>query len=176
MGGHMPTAVAAWLLTEEGTVDGVLGDRVADCGDSIWTLPVSHWTLRAEFKAEGDFGFIAPDGSLSKYFIYHMKTGELLQPDLIPQHSNTPWRHFDGPSRGRDYLSFYNLSQNNVPPDSGLRTSSITMCEEWVKDPEGRHRLWVPIKWRTSWDLADWCYDMAVQWSMISGRSVFVKF
>jgi len=38
--------VVAWLLTEEGLVDGVIGDRRVGRGDSIWTVPLrSGWEV-----------------------------------------------------------------------------------------------------------------------------------
>jgi hypothetical protein len=38
--------VAAWLLTEEGAVDGISGNRRADRNDSLWDMLSRNTTLQ----------------------------------------------------------------------------------------------------------------------------------
>jgi hypothetical protein len=78
--------------------------------------------------------------------------------------------------QGRDYLLYHNLSQYNISPEDNWQTSQATLRKGWVKDPEGKHRLWLPVEWRTDWDLADWHHDIATQFSFLEGRHTIIKF
>jgi hypothetical protein len=160
----------AWLLTEDGVVDCVIGGR--EVGRSIWTISQSRfpWT----FRVEGQVGVINL-GEDALHF-YHTETGEVLDPTQAPRHFSSRWYHFFEPLQGRDYLCYHNLSQYSTPPENSWQTSRATVREGWVKDPEGRHRLWVPFEWRTDWDPADWREDVTTQFSYLGGRPVIVKF
>ena len=171
--------VVAWLLTEEGLVDGVLGGRKADRSDSIWAASALYFDPTPEFKVEGHLGMIAPDGEdFPPYSIYHIETGETFQPDQAPQcfRPTNPWKSSDGIYPGQVYLGFHNLSPHSAPPEGDRQTSRIVVQEGWAKDPEGRHRLWVPVEWRADWDLRDWRHDVAVQFGIFGGRIAIIKF
>ena len=169
--------VVAWLLTKEGMVDGVFRDGRASRMDSIWTTSLLDLTFRPEFKVEGHLGMISCDGQCSpRYFIYHIETGEILGPDEVPRCFSSPWKHLKEVFTGRDYLGFYDPSRPIAPPEDCWQTSETTLREGWVKDAEGKHRLWVPVKWRASWDLADWCHNIVTQFSIFGGKTVVIKF
>ena len=167
--------VVAWLLTDEGLVDGVFGDKKAGDSDSIWTITLSPW--RSElwtFSVEGQIGVIKPDGN--DLFIYNTETGDILQPVPVPQHFSDHWYHLSGIFCGRHYLHYHNLFQCDTPLGGSWQTSQTTLREGWVKDPEGRSRLWVPVEWRMSWDCADWRHDVTTQFSILGGKPVVIKF
>ena len=168
--------VVAWLLTEEGLVDGVVGDRRVGRGDSIWTIPFSlGWGI----GVEGQIGVIrltnfrphTPD--VDQWAYYHTDTGEFLRPTqelhCIPDaHRNL--------SLSQNHLHLHNLSQYNAPHEDRWQTSRVTVQEGWVKDAKGRHRLWVPVEWRVDWDPEDWLHDVMIQFSHLGGRPVLIKF
>ena len=167
--------LVAWLLTEEGLVDGVVGDRRVGRSDSIWTIPLplpcgDSWT----FSVEGQVGVIKPKGNA--LHAYHTKTGKVFHPTQAPRHPSGGWYHFTEALCGRDYFRYHNLSKRNPPPEESWQISPATLREGWVKDPEGKHRLWVSVEWRTDWDPVDWRHDITTQFSYLGGRSVLIKF
>ena len=169
--------VVAWLLTEEGLVDGVIGDRRAGYRDSIWTMSksASGWGINGSwmFLVEGQVGVVGDDYRHPR--TYHTETGKLLRSARAPQNFGDRWR-----ALGEVFCSWgyppHTLSQDNAPPEGMWQTSQATLRNGWVKDPEGKHRLWVPVEWRTDWDPADWCHDVTIQLGVLEGRIVLIKF
>ena len=147
----------AWLLTEEGLVDGVVGDRRVGRSDSIWTTskPCYGPELGGQVGVIGEYTD-APH-------VYHTETGEVLDPTQVPRHY----------SNRRDYN---NIPQRDTPPEDPWKNSPDTLREGWVKDPEGKHRMWVPVEWRRDWDPADWHHDATTQFSYIGDRPVLIRF
>jgi len=167
--------LVAWLLTEEGLVDGVIGDRRADRSDSIWDVQMPQWDPDWWiFLVEGQLGVVQPDGD--GLHVYHTETGEVLHPTQAPEDFNSRWYHFSEALWGQHYLLYHNLCQRNIAPEDSWQTSRATLEKGWVKDPEGKHRLWVPIDWRTDWDPEDWRHDATTQFSNFGGRPVLIKF
>lgn len=167
--------VLAWLLTDEGLVDGVFGNERAGENDSIWTVSLPVW--RSElwtFSVEGQVGRIKPDGNA--LFVYNTETGDILHPAHLSQPFSGRWYHLSEVLCGRHYLHLHDLSQCNTPPEESWQTSQTTLQEGWVKDPEGRYRLWVPVEWRMSWDFGDWRHDVTTQFSILGGKPVIIKF
>ncbi|KAF9784513.1 hypothetical protein BJ322DRAFT_850627 [Thelephora terrestris] len=174
--------VVAWLLTDEGLVDGVSSGSIAGPRDSIWTTPIAPFdkvlmigNQVGAFKTEehvGGRGFKMEERAL---FVYHTETGELLQHQSVPKHFSGYWNFDRVLLRGRDHLRCHNISPSNTSLEG---TSQITLQEGWAKDPEGRHMLWIPAEWRKSWHCADWLHDARIQFSVIGrGRKpVIVKF
>ena len=162
----------AWLLTEEGLVDGVIGDRRVGRSDSIWTIPQSGYLWM--FRVEGQAGVI--ELHRDALHVYHTETGEVLHPIQEPRRYSGHRYYLSDALRGRDYLRYHNLSQCNTPSEDSWQTSRATLREGWVKDPEGKHRLWVPVEWRTEWDPADWRHDVTTQFSYLGDRPVIIKF
>jgi hypothetical protein len=162
----------AWLLTEEGVVDSVNGGKKVGRNDSIWAIPQSQppWM----FRVEGQVGIIKKGGDV--LHVYHTETGEVLHPTQAPQHFSGCWYNLSKQHCGRDYLCYHNLSQGDTPLEDSWQIPQTTMRERWVKDPEGKHRLWVPVEWRMEWDSADWCHSITTQFSHLGGRLVIIKF
>ena len=154
------TETVAWLLTKEGLVDGVVGDRRVVRSDSIWTTSQHRLLLISE--ADGQIGALVLH--TDAWHIYDTETGEVLDPTQVPEDNH-------------GYRSYYNnIPQCNTPPEDRWQTSEDTLREGWVKDPKGKHRMWVPAEWRMWWDLAGWHHNATTQFSYIGGRFVLVKF
>ena len=172
-----PSKVVAWLLTEEGLVDCVIGDRRVGYTDSIWTMSKSAPGLLIYgswmFLVEGQVGVVGND--VHHPCVYHTETGKVLHPAQAPRHFGGRWRALGGALCSWGYLS-YKLSQDNTPPEGSWQTSPATLRNGWVKDPEGKHRLWVPVEWRTDWDPVDWRHDVTIQFGALGGRLVLIKF
>ena len=167
--------LTAWLLTGEGLVDGFPGDRPVGRSDSIWTIPRKmpcgdSWT----FSVEGQVGVIKRDAN--SLYIYHTETGEVFHPTQAPRHYSDNWYHLGEALCGRHYLRCHNLLQCDIPPEDSWQNSRAALREGWVKDPEGKHRLWVPVEWRTDWDPTDWRHDATTQFSLLEGVPVLIKF
>jgi len=146
----------AWLLTEEGLVDGVIGDRRVGRSDSIWTTSKPKYYTP---KLGGQVGVI--ELRTGAQHVYHTETGEVLDPTQAPHH------------RERRY-NF--IPQRGTPPEDAWQTSRDTLQEGWVKDPKGKHRMWVPVEWRRDWDPAHWHHDATTQFNYIRGRPVLIRF
>ena len=116
--------LVAWLLTEEGLVDGVFGNRRIDRGGSIWTIPLSQSWIRL---VEGQVGVIKSDGNA--LHIYNTETGEVLRPTQALLRGGGRWYHLGDMLRGRDYLHYHNLPQSNIPPEDSWQTSRATLRE-----------------------------------------------
>ncbi|KAF9784547.1 hypothetical protein BJ322DRAFT_851719 [Thelephora terrestris] len=164
--------VVGWLLTEEGLVGGVSDGRNAGPGDSIWAVSLSHSEYAPIFKVEGQVGMIAPDRDSPRYFIYHTETGKVLPPDQVPQHSSSPGKTLGHVPWNQDSLGFHNLSQQKSSPESSWQTLEVT----WVRDPEGKHRLWLPVEWRSSWVPMEWRQGIATQLGFVGIELVILKF
>ena len=168
----LPGELVAWLLTEEGLVDGVIGDREVGRSDIIWSIPQPQHQWM--FRVEGQVAVIKLPGDV--LHVYHTETGEVLHHTQAPQQFSGRWYLLNEPLHGRDYLCYHNLSQCDILPEDRWQTSRATLREGWVKDPEGKHRLWVPVEWRADWDPADWRQDVTTQFSHLGGRPVVIKF
>jgi len=163
--------LVAWLLTEEGLVDGVIGNRRVGRGDSIWSM---LFRSKCVFRAEGQVGVIKLDGNA--LHVYHTDTGEVIYPTQNPGDTYEFW---DDPADfhlGGSYLHFHNIFQRGVPLENRWQTSRATLREGWVKDAEGRHRLWIPVEWRTSWHHGDWYHGITTYLSYLGGTHILVKF
>ena len=160
----------AWLL-KEGECGGIV---VSEREDGIWAVKLSRILSTPTLKIEGRVGVIEPDADTSLTF--HTGTGEKLWPTQAPPFSGNPPNLLGRILCGRDYSHLHNLSQRNIPPKDVWQTSKTTLREGWVKDSEGRHRLWIPVEWREIWDPTDWCHDIKTQFSILRGEPIVVKF
>ena len=145
------TGVMAWRLSAEGTVDGAVGNGRSGHGESLWALqlPVDEaagkWPLASsrgkdlEVSVVGQVGVI----SLSKRTlqVFHIGTGQ--QTELHSHHvdSNTG-------SDGHPDVGFRNV-KNDDPPEGDWPVSGAAFRKGWVMDPEGKHRMWLPVHWRS---------------------------
>ena len=163
--------LVAWLLTEEGLADDVVGDGRVGRSDRIWTIS-QPWQSLA-FQVEGQVGAIRYNGVF--LHLYHTETGDVLHSTQAPSYRNRSWHSLISTFCGRDYLRRCDFSQC-IPLKGRWQTSPSTLREGWVKDSEGKHRLWLPVEWRAEWDLEDWCHNITTQFSDLGGRPVLVKF
>ena len=177
--------VVAWLLEKEGLAS---GDRRFKDDDHIWavsltppdhgdkTLPTSllQPKPKLKFHVEGQIGVI--DRGEIGLFFYNTETGEVLPSTQTPLSLSGPG--YDPSDRlcGRHHRHYHNLSQHHTPPRGSWYPSETALREGWVRDPEGRHRLWLHVEWRKSWDLADWCHNITTQFGIVGGLPVVVKF
>jgi len=155
--------IVAWRITEGGTVDGVFDDRRAGPGDSIWTISPERsftspqWGFDPPILAQA--GSIMLDGIL--IHIYHPGTGEGFKhiPDLSQPLGL--WYSLEVTSRDRHYLHCHELSQFGDPSEGNRSTPRTAFQEGWVKDPQGKHRLWLPAEWRMAKGCAKLFYYFA---------------
>ena len=157
--------VAAWRLTEGGLVDGVFGDRRAGDGDSIWVVSNPH-----SFEMIDRIAVFWGRGPIH---VYHTGTGKSL--DHTQTHFGLTGRHTPSDmSRGGHYPHYRNSITGNRQPRGDWPFSGVRPKAGWVKDPERKHRLWMPIEWREK-DIGWLCDIQALQFSHPSG-SVIIMF
>jgi len=163
----------AWLLTEEGVVGGISGGRRADRSDSLWDTPFQPWgesDSNLQFSVEGEI--VTIEWYWDPILYYHTKTGEIL--DL------------DGPHLGdRQHYSFddrYDYNRDRYHYDSyRLHEPSecrwrVSLQEEWVRDSEGKHRLWLHPRWRSQFNRVDWFDKVTTMRLKSSSELVIIKF
>ena len=167
-----PGRLVAWLLTEDGLVDGVIGDRRVNRSDSIWWIWKSARDPQWRFRVEDQVVFIAHREPVA--YAYDTETGEALPAKVSPGPAG--FTQVNGLYFGRSYLRFQNLRRRGIPSGDSWQTSDATLREGWVKDAEGKHRLWVPAEWRAGWNLKDWRHDVTTQFSYLGDRPVLIKF
>ena len=171
------TSTTAWLLTEEGMVDGVPGDRRAGPGDSIWTVPVGWGATGAfpEFLHEGQTGAIRDTSDSGTTHFYNTRTGEIIDSSPPPSHSANSWRGSTN-ILGWFHLRHRDLDERSDHAEDNWLVSKSTVQRGWVTDPAGKHVLWVPVEWR-AFLIATWYYDITTLRLSFSPReSVVVKF
>ena len=171
--------VAAWLLKEEGSVRRVLGTRTLDYDDCIWaesfTRPSHDNNTRPTVASRGEGKTCMIEHDDVGRLIYHTATGEIIPSVQTPPRLSGPGLNITEEFCGRHRNYFHNLSRSDTTPDC-WHPSEAALGEGWIKDPQGRHRLWLDVEWRKSWDLADWCHDIMAQFSIVGGQLVIVKF
>jgi len=180
--------IVAWLLTEEGVVDGILDDRRADRNDSLWDVsPQAHANVWArllqrdggggdsenvlEFSVEGETAAIRNNGHVVR--VYHTGTGETLEPDKAPL--GTRYR-FHNPRRDDCDIYRRDSRKRHEPLECDWPVSQNTLREGWVKDPEGKHRLWLRPRWRSAGNDVDWLDKVATLRLKNSSELVVIKF
>ena len=154
--------VVAWLLTEEGA---------GDC-DHIWTLPKPGCI----FRVEGQVGAIYSHNALPS--VYHTGTGKILGIFRIPQNFSHPSLSLTLPSNCQEYRYLRcTTPQSNVSPEHDWLISNTEIQEVgWIMDPQGRHRLWVPVEWRKPWKQENWHHDITMLFIRIGDGFLIVKF
>ena len=177
-----PDKIVAWLLTEEGMVDGIIGNTRADCNDRLWEISIP--SLQARFAklpgrhshGDGDLGFFivgeiaAITYSDVNIHGYHTRTGEVIRLDKT--RSRTLYC-FDNKGYNDDCNLYHNsLCAQQGPLDYGWSISQ----EGWVKDPEGKHRLWLPPSWRLIKDNVNWLYNTSTLRLRSPHRLIVIKF
>ena len=140
----------AWLLTEEGLVNGVFGDRVAGPGDSIWTVPVIRCL---EFSVEGETAVIRSSNYLH---IYNTRTGETLELAPAAPHWGK-YRPLGDMPNAQSHLD--GGSTGDTPPRDDWNPLQNAR-KGWVEDRGQRRLLWLPVEWRDR--KMEWFSDVAI--------------
>jgi len=155
--------IAAWLLTGEGLVDGIVSNRMAGYSSSIWTV----------LSCDVFFGrdqVMAMDWE-QRFHVYHIGTGEVLKSPQAPPHYQYTW----GVKYGQHYPHYLDLDR--CASEGGWPISFTTLQEGWVKDPEGKHRLWIPVEWRMPIQgSTGWLSNLTTLWLDCQGRAVIIMF
>ncbi|KAF9789341.1 hypothetical protein BJ322DRAFT_1018021 [Thelephora terrestris] len=157
--------IVAWLLTEEGAVDGIIGNTMADRNDSLWevSLPLqAPTTVRGARRDEKLLEFFVRDeiAAISMYgytiHVYHIGTGDVLKPVEASKLQEYDWYLFDNNKQNGCNKYYHDLYQHQSAPDNEWPVSQATLQQGWVKDPEGRCRLWLHPSWRSGANNVDW--------------------
>lgn len=160
--------VMAWRFLEEGLLDGTI------CrSDILWNISLPQW-LPHELKllVGTQFGMIRLSGD--ENFTYDIETGEAAPEgtflELCGSNSHT-FGFF------KDYIPNH-IPSLFVTPEGGWQQSQSTFQEEWIRDPEGRHRLWVPIEWRENLVFQRWCHKATTLFATdrIFQRNIIITF
>ena len=192
--------VVAWLLTEKGVVDGIFGNTRADRNDSLWE--VSQWDSdrqgtssrdknpgfwsrllqqeRGNRNENGDLGFSVGDGIAvirrhngHVIRVYRTGTGEILKSVEAPLRT---WYRFNHPLRDECDLYHHDLRKHHDPVECDWPVSQTTLQGGWVKDPEGKHRLWLHARWRSSENDVEWLHNVTTLRLKTPSELVIVKF
>ena len=160
----------AWLLTEDGMVDGCFPGRRADRGDSIWTLETS---IYSKVMVKDQTVIIEVKGGA--FHVYHTGTGEVLDPIEMNAHRHYPRYNPLDMCSGSHYSNYRAADKEDTVPDDDWPAQIVSTKTEWVKDPRGIHRLWLPIEWRMYH--AGWLHNITTLWLAHAGDgAVLVKF
>ena len=142
--------LVAWRLTEKGIVDDPSADRRADRGSSTWTVSTSRPTFLVE-----DQTVVIKDDKRNVIHIYHTGTGEVLAPARASPHHRTRQYSIREMHRCQHYLHYRNLDEPGILSEDEWPITWVALEEGWVKDLEGKHRLWIPAEWRVRTPLVD---------------------
>ena len=180
--------LVAWLLTEEGVVDGIHDNRRANHNNCLWEISVqahaSFWTrlLQREgsdndthnvlgFSVEGEIAAISCDERT--IHVYHTKTGEILPMDKKPLSTGYCFHH---PLRDECNNYHRTLHKHHQPLECDWPVSQTALQGGWVKDLKGKHRLWLHPHWRSSQNDVDWFNDTTTLRLRNRSLLVLVKF
>ena len=144
--------VIAWRLMENGVVDGVFANRRAGHSDSIWNVSGRSTPM---FFVEGQVVTIELGPTT---LVYHTRTGEVLKP--TGTHSHIQERYTSGVYCSQLYPNYHRIDEKGTPSKGGWLVSRARIEEGWVKDPEGKHRLWIPIEWKIFSADSGWFHDI----------------
>ena len=183
----------AWLLTEEGAVNGVFGNRIADHNDNIWSLSpqdknTSFWSRmlqqeRGRHSGDEQLEFSTSDGIVTirrrngfNTHSYHTETGEILKTDTAPLHHKHAWYRFHNQHRDDCDIYHHDTLERHKPLEHDWPISQSTLQEGWVKDPEGRCRLWLHPRWRSARNDVSWLERVTTLRLKNSSELVIIKF
>lgn len=174
--------IIAWLLTEEGIVNGVCNRR-ANCDDCIWEALIqtssgiwARFMLQESSSSGGVIGFSVKDDIVAisqndhPIQVYHTRTGEILSVEKAPMVTGYQFHH-----PLQDHCNQYHRSLLQ-PSKCDWPISQATLKEGWVKDPEGRYKLWLHPHWRSSQNDIDWLYNVTTLRLKNRSLLVLIKF
>ena len=155
-----PDAVVAWLLTEEGVIGRTFNNTRADCNNSLWMWMIAPRPIplgqppqllydganvsnALVFSVEGEIAAIRLDEHPIR--VYNTKTGEILKSHKAPQSYN----HFNYLFPDQCERYHQDLLKHCGPLKYNWPVLETTLHDGWVKDSEGKHRLWLHVRWRS---------------------------
>lgn len=176
--------LSAWLLTGEGVVNGVSGNRRANQNDRLWSISSKDLTLQDTASQDKNPSFwtrlLQRENSGKQkddhylefsvghrittlgyrngydYCMYNMETGEILKMDKALLHPKQTWYRFQNSHKDDCDLYHHNLYKDNETLECSWPISQNSLHEGWIKDPDGKHRLWLPAYWRLAGDELTW--------------------
>lgn len=196
--------VMAWRLTGEGVVDGIFGNRRADQNDSLWSISSQDTTLHdissqdrnpsfwarllrqdhgSKKNSDGHLEFSVGDGIAAIGYrnsfdihIYYTETGEILKPDNALLHPERTWYRFHNPRQDDCDRYHHDLYKHHEPLECSWQVSQDTLQKGWVKDPEGKHRLWLHPHWRIAGNDVRWLHKVTTLRLKNTSELVIIKF
>lgn len=174
-----PRRVEGWLVMgEESPTDGPFYKKWAIGRiKRLWTFSTLDCIQDGFLGVEGHIAQIENHNFFN--FSYNMQTGRVIGSVRDPRWYNFyltrvkihPLFGLEGYSNLRRFF----LSQDDGPPNRGEWLVSRGAMPGWFLDPEGRHRLWVPIGWRELWDLKYWHHEIATLFIRTGDQLVIIK-
>ena len=166
--------LVAWRLTENGLVDGVSGEKKADRDDSIWIVPQLDlgWPMYNLMFTFEDQTAIINNGKHTIH-IYHTGSGEIFKHTNRAPHSPSCQFSLQDLQRCQHYHHY--LAWNGWTCTDIWLDSWVILLEGWVRDPEGRHRLWIPIEWRMPPPSGSWFSNTTTLYLNWNGGTVAIK-
>jgi len=184
--------IVAWLLTEGGVVDGIFGNTRADCNDSLWAITPQDknpglWARLQQrqsrnYNDDRYLGFSVRDETAEVRYnghvihIFHTRTGEILRPANVPQYLERTWYRFYNPHQDECDLYHHDLCKSSEVPNCDWVVSQTALHDGWVKDPEGKHCLWLHAHWRSAGNDFDWFDNVTTMRLRNSSELVIIKF
>ena len=165
--------LVAWRLTEEGMVDGVYTNRRAHLDNSIWTVSFCEPSLLVDDQT----AFIGEWFDHLALHVYRIGTGEVVEPPRAPLMRGR-WYNLNDTLFCQHYLHYHRLEADKACSEDDWPISFTTLREGWIKDPEGKHRLWMPIEWRTglSSSCSGWLSNITTLWLTHETESFIAMF
>ena len=148
--------VMAWWLTEEGAVNGASGNRGVDIGNSIWTVTGS-FPINPKLSIQGKT--VVMKWGLNIIHTYHAGTGKLLEPSQTPLSSDCKWYDLQDMMYGQHYPHYHELEYGYLSKNA-WSVSKTALQQGWMKDPEGRHRIWIPTECRVDFSNVCWLQNI----------------
>ena len=184
---NSPDIIAGWLLTEDGLVSGI-GGRRANQNDNVWKITprsvnssiLSRLQRRQvseylEFSVNDEIVAIKYNGHI--IHCYHTRTGEVCEPvnELISPRQT--WYRLHNPLHQNDCnLYHHSYYVQDETPRHDWSFSQAILQEGWIKDSEGRHRLWLHPDWRSAGNEVDWLDKVTTLRLNNSSELVVIKF
>lgn len=166
--------IKAWLLTEEGAVDGISGNTRASDENCLWSLQLKHDSNKhLEFSVGDSITIIRCKEEI--VITYDTGTGEEV---LTPTEGldECTWYHFFNSDEDGQDLYHREFHNYNTPSEHNWPVSQTTLQEGWVKDPEGKHRLWLYARWRSATSDVDWFDEVTTLRLRNLSELVIIKF
>jgi len=163
-------AIVAWRLTEVGMVDGCPPNRRVGHGDSIWTVSTTLHILNPIIMFEDQTAIFEVEGDV--IHAYHTGTGEVLDTTKINASAHHPRYESLDIHFGCHYLHYRKADKKATLPEDDWPVQLVSQQAEWVKDPGGKHQLWLPAQWRTC--RAGWLHNITTLWLKKGGEAAII--